>query len=257
MLRLTAKTNLSYIAALYLFIIGLLILPYKSYSQVISNSKQADFEIGLSGGISINRFSKSQPHTGYNMGTTGGISLNYKLSHNFNVQLEGNFLEQGGQTLFFKDNTQLGLPESIETKNVTNSSYHLNSLELPLSIQYTFDIKQGWKPSIYVGGSYAYTFHAQEHYQKTGDLLPEEGVIVTITDSRGATNQFNRSRLGFISGANLKLPISQTLKILIDFRYLHGLTPARENFSYMDKIGFGTDINTNSFITKAGLILSL
>jgi hypothetical protein len=86
--------------------------------------------------------------------------------------------------ILFKDDTRYGLPESLETKNVTNSTYNLNSIEIPILIQYTFPLNQTWKRAVYVGGSYVHTFNVRERYEKTGDLLPGEDIIATVSGSK-------------------------------------------------------------------------
>jgi opacity protein-like surface antigen len=223
----------------------------------LSNTIKNRFEIGIAGGFSINQFTKSQPHTGSNTGYTAGASVNYKLIKGISLQLEANFLQQGGRMILFKDDTRIGLPESLETKNVTNSSYTLNSIEVPALISYTINIKPAWKPSVYVGGSYANTFNVHERYQKTGDLLPGEDIIATVSGSKNSTSSFNTSKANLIAGANLKLPLTSKLLLLIDMRYVNGLTSARGNYSYMDKIGFGSDIRANSFISRVGIVMPL
>lgn len=40
-------------------------------------------------------------------------------------------------------------------------------------------------------------------------------------------------------------------------RYLKGLSPVIENYSYMEKIGFGSNLRSDSFITRLGLAWSL
>jgi hypothetical protein len=215
------------------------------------------FELGIAGGISLNNFTHGQPQTGSNTGYTAGLSVNYRFYKELSVQVEANFLQQGGQLLTFKDDTRYGLPENFLTKNVKNSSISLNGLEIPLLVKYNFKLKQTWKPALYVGGSYIYNYNATDHYQKTGDLLPGEDVIATVSDHQNVTSQYNESRLNFIVGANVHLPLFDNIKLLIDFRYLTGLSPARENYSYMEKAGFGSDIRANSFISKIGLIMPL
>lgn len=222
-----------------------------------SDTAGSKFEIGASAGLSFNRFTKGQPHTGENTGYIAGLSINYKLIKSVSLQLEANFLQQGGRTVTFKDDTRFGLPESFETINVTNSTFKLNSIEIPLLINYTFEIRQTWKPSVYLGGSYAYAYNVTESYQKTGNLLPGEDIIATAAGTRDATNQFNSSRVNFIVGANVKLPLTSKLALLIDLRYLNGLSPVRENYSYMEKAGFGSDIRSNSLISKIGVVLPL
>jgi hypothetical protein len=215
------------------------------------------FEVGISGGLSINHFSKGQPQTGTNTGYAAGLSLNYKVYSHWSIQVEANFLQQGGQLLSFKDDTKLGLPESFATKNVKNSSVHLNSLDIPLLIKYTVPLRRDWKPGFYIGGSYAYNFNVVENYQKTGNLLPGEDVVATVSDSENVTSQYNGDRLNLIVGLDLQLALFNKVKLLLDFRYVSGVTPAREHYSYMEKIGFGSKIRSNSFISKLGLIIPI
>jgi hypothetical protein len=222
-----------------------------------ADSTRNKLEIGLSGGLALNRFTKGQPNTGQNTGYTAGVAVSYKLYNNFGLQLEANFLQQGGTTITFKDDTRIGLPESFETKHVRYSSYTINSIEIPLLINYTFAIRQSWMPTVYAGGSYAYAYNITESYKKTGNLLTGEDVIATVSDTRDASSEFKSSRLNFVAGANLKMPLTPKLFFLLDLRYINGLSPVRENYSYMEKIGFGSDLRSNSFVTKLGLVLAL
>lgn len=222
-----------------------------------ADSTQNRLEIGVSAGLALNRFTKGQPNTGQNTGYTAGLSVSYKLYKNFGLQLETNFIQQGGTTITFKDDTRIGLPESFETKHIRYSSYAINSIEIPLLINYTFHIKQSWMPTVYAGGSYAYAYNITESYKKTGDLLTGEDVIATVSNTRDASSEFKSSRLNFVAGANLKLPLTSKLFFFVDFRYINGLSPVRENYSYMEKIGFGSDLRSNSLVTKLGMVIPL
>lgn len=132
--------------------------------------------------------------------------------------------------------------------------YVLNSIEIPLLVNYTFNLKQTWKPAIYTGASFAHIFNVTENYQKTGDLLAGEDIIATANGSQNVTGVFKSNRLNFIVGGNIKLPLYARLQLLLDFRYLIGVTAVKDNYSYMDKAGFGTDVRTNSFISKIGIV---
>ena len=232
-------------------------IAQKKTKPVTTRVSTGKFEVGFAGGLSVNRFSRSQPQTGFNVGYTTGLSFGYRVYNGFSVQAEVNFLQQGGQLVTFKDDTQLGLPESFSTKNVKNSSISLNSLEFPLLFKYTFPIKQTWKPAVYIGGSYAYNYNATDNYQKTGNLLPGEDLIATVTDRQNSTHLYNKGRVNLVLGGSVQLPLYKRFKLLVDFRYLQGLSPARENYSYIDKVGFGSDIRSNSFISKLGIVLPL
>ena len=229
----------------------------KPENVAAEDTVQHRIEIGAGGGITLNQFSKGQPHVSQNTGYIAGLSVNYKVFNNFSLQLEVNATQQGGRLLQFVDRTWIGLPESFETKNVTNSSYALNAIDIPLLVNYTFALKTTWKPSLYVGGSYSYTHNVTEHYQKTANLLPGEDIIATASGSKSSTSRFTTNRANLIVGANIKLPLTSKLLFLIDLRYMNGLTPAIKKFSYMDKVGFGTDLRTNSFVSKLGIIYPL
>lgn len=262
-LTLCKKYALQSVAKSGLPLIATILLSGTLYAQTTDENKEADtasanrIEIGISGGLSLNKFTQGQPNTGQNTGFTAGISINYKIYQNISLQVEANFLQQGGTTITFKDDTRIGLPESFETKHVKYSSYTINSIEIPVLANYTFNIKQSWKPSVYAGASYAYAYNITETYQKTGDLLTGEDIIATLTDRKDASSEFKSSRLNLVVGANLKLPLTSKLYFLVDMRYVNGLSPVRENYSYMEKIGFGSDLRSNSFITKLGLVMPL
>ncbi|SDF77952.1 Outer membrane protein beta-barrel domain-containing protein [Pedobacter terrae] len=221
----------------------------------IVESTLSKFEIGIAGGLTVNKFSNGQPQTGINTGYVAGVLVTYNIYKQFSLQLEANFIQQGGQLLTFKDDTRFGLPEDFTTKNVKNSSVHLNSLNIPLLLRYSIPLKKDWKPAVYIGGSYAYNFNATARYQKTGDLLPGEDIISTVSDSENVTSRYNRDRINLLIGADLRLPLFSKVKLLLEFRYLAGATPARESYSYMEKVGFGSDIRSNSFVSKLGLLI--
>lgn len=222
-----------------------------------SDTSSANMEIGISGGLSLNSFSDGQPQTGQNTGYTAGLSLQYKIHKNLTLQVEANFMRQGGQLISFKDDTRIGLPESFSTKNVKNSSIALNGVEVPLLVKYNFKIHQAWKPAFYLGGSYIYNYNATDKYQKTGSLLPGEDMMATVSDFQNVTRQYMANRFNMIVGADVQMPLFDNVKLLLDFRYLTGLSAARLHYSYMEKVGFGSDIRTNSFVSKIGLVLPL
>jgi hypothetical protein len=205
----------------------------------------------VSGGV-VNRFT-GQPQTGLNTGYTGGLFANYKVPGNFSLQLEGNYLQQGGQLITFKDDTRYGQEESFSSKNVKNSSYKIHSLEIPLLVQYAFDVKQSWRPALYLGGSAALNMGVTERYQKTGDLLTGEDIVATVRGHQVVEGQFEGTRFNFVAGTSLQLPLFSKLQLLLDCRYLLGLTPARKDYSYMEKVGFGTDVRSSSFIGRIGV----
>ncbi|WP_342644663.1 outer membrane beta-barrel protein [Mucilaginibacter sp. CSA2-8R] len=231
--------------------------PAKAAASSTTATVRNRFELGIAGGLSLNKFITGQSHGGYNTGYSAGVSLHYPVYKGLGLQLEVNSMQQGGQLIKFKDDTRLGLPENFQTKNVRNSSYQINTLEVPLLVDYTFNIKPSWIPVIYAGASYAYTYNVTEHYQKTGNLLPGQNVIATVQGSQNATSMFNDNRLNFIAGAKARLPLTARLGLTLDFRYVAGATPVLDSYSYMDKAGFGSRVRSNSFVSRIGLVMPL
>ena len=220
------------------------------------DSTKTLIQLGLSAGVSFNSFN-GQPQSGQQNGYTIGVSAFHEFYKNLGVQVELNWLQQGGQLISFKDDTRIGLPESFSTKNVRNSSVSLNGVEVPVLIRYSFPLKKAWFPAVYGGASYVYNANAVDHYQKTGSLLPGEDIIATVTDTETLSSQYKTSRANMIVGAVVQMPLFDRIKLSIDFRYLRGLSAARSNYSYMGKEGFGTDISSNSFISKVGIVMPL
>jgi hypothetical protein len=208
--------------------------------------------VGATSGGVLNRFT-GQPQAGFSTGYTGGLFANYQVYPQFFVQVEGNYLQQGGQLITFKDDTRYGQEENLATKNVKNSHFKLHSLEIPLLLQYAPALRQSWRPVVYLGGSAALTLAVTERYQKTGDLLPGEDIIATVRAQQKVEGQFEGQRYNFIAGSGVQLPLFSKLQLLLDFRYVLGLSPARQNYSYMEKAGFGTDIRSSSFISRIGV----
>lgn len=252
-------------AVLFLLLLFSLLLISKTSSsqnvKVKGNIKhQHDtmkLELGISSGLTVNNFSDEQPHTGINLGYTGGLSFRYIFYKGFSLQVETNYIQKGGQLIRFKDDTRYGAPESFNSKNVKNSSFTLHSVDIPLLLNYTFKINQTWKPSIYAGGSFTYVAGATERYEKTGNLLPSEDIIATVTGYQNVVGEFEKTHYNSLIGSSIQVPFLKRSFILLDFRYVAGLTAAKKDFSYMEKAGFGVDVRVNSFIMKAGIIFPL
>lgn len=247
-----------------IIIVCLLLTCEPLHSQVVKKKEKnkvqdgdTKFELGFSSGLAINNFSGEQPHTGINLGFTGGMSINYLMYKRLSLQIEMNYIQKGGQLIRFKDDTRYGVPENFSSKNVKNSSYILHSLDIPLLLNYTFKIKQDWKPSIYVGGSLTYVAGSTERYEKTGDLSPGEDVIGTVTGYQNVSGEFEKIHYNSVIGSKIQLPLYKKSFLVLDCRYVAGLTAAKKDFSYIEKKGFGVDLRTNSFIIKAGIVFPL
>lgn len=213
------------------------------------------FQVGAAAGANLNFFTAEQPQTGFSAGINAGASVQYRLPHRFTAQVEVNYLQQGGQILRWKDDTRFGMPDLFTFKNVKNSYYTLHSLELPVLLKKSFFLSRlGWTPSVYAGGSVAFTLSATERYRKTGNMLEGEYIPATVTGYQDAQLQFEEYRYNGIVGAALEVPLSRNWSLQTDTRFLTGLTPALRKFSYVELAGFGTDVRSNTLLTRIGVV---
>jgi hypothetical protein len=88
-------------------------------------------------------------------------------------------------------------------------------------------------------------------------LLPGEDIIATVRGNQAVEGRFESFRFNLIAGAGLELPLTSAMNLLVDFRYVHGLTAAQKKYSYMEKAGFGTNVYSSSFISRIGVSIPL
>jgi len=90
----------------------------------------------------------------------------------------------------------------------------------------------------------------REKYEKTGNLLPgvnnSRGVVATINGYQ-YVDKFEPYWWSVTSGLQIGLPVKGSQEILIDFRFVNGVTPMQYGNSYVGIPGIQGDIRTNSF----------
>jgi hypothetical protein len=206
---------------------------------------------GITNGISVNNFTYDQPHNGMNLGYTGGAFIDRSLgTSNFKLRLNLGYTGAGGQLTTFKDDTRYGFDNAFTFKNVKQSSYLLHSIDSWLSLFYEKQTKQNWKYYFGLGGGMANNVFETERYQKTGEFIT--GIYGTVQNQQ-FTNRFENYWFNGNVTGGIELPTNKKFSLIIEARYLYGLTAARKNYSYIEFDGVMGEVRTNSFQLTVGV----
>ncbi|MES2005330.1 MAG: outer membrane beta-barrel protein [Bacteroidota bacterium] len=228
----------------------LLLICLQGYSIAQKTKPDPRWRLQATAGVSFNYFTDEQPHTGMDIGATTHIRLNYSLPKHFSLFAETGYAAAGGSLTKFTDNTWLGFDPTITFKNVKQSNYLIHSLESSVGAAYTIGTKGLWSVKVYVAPTLNITMGETENYEKTGNLLSgvsnSPGVIATINGNQ-YVDKFKPYWWGATSGLQIGLPLAKKQEILVDFRYVWGLTSVLDDYSYISAPGVSGNIRTSSF----------
>ncbi len=206
------------------------------------------FSFGARAGAAISTFSHEQPHAGAKIGYTVGGFANYSFG-SASLQIEANYLQQGGTLFTYYDETRFGADYSIFTVNQTHSNVTLHNIEVPVLFSYSLPA-EGFTPRIYAGPSAAFTIYAEDNFEKTGKTF--NGLIITAHGTDNVTSTYEFFQVGALGGLGVSIPMGD-LKLLIDARYRYGITPARESYSYITLNQTAQSIRTHTLSFTVGL----
>lgn len=213
------------------------------------------WHLQVTAGATLNYFTDEQPGTGYDVGGTAHLRLNYSSSKHFSFYAETGYAGTGGSLTKFTDNSWLGFDPTITFKNTKQSEYLIHSLESSVGAAYSISTKGLWSVKVYVAPTLNITTGETEHYEKTGNLISgisnSPGVIATITGDQ-FVDKFSPYWWGVTSGVQIGLPLMKSQELLIDFRFVGGLTPVLNDYSYIGAPGVSGNIRTNSFRVGVG-----
>lgn len=224
-------------------------------SILISFSLQAQddqptISFGAKAGVAVSSFSNEQPHTGERIGYTLGGFVTYALSPQLTLQGEVNYLQQGGTLLTYTDETRFGAPYNFATVHQTHSRITQHNVEVPILAQYKvpfFDLPI----KVYAGPSIAYTFKAEDSFERTG--YTTTNLIVTATGKDDVTSQYQKFQFGVNGGLGFYVPFGEK-SLVLDIRYRYGITPTRNAYSYITLNGTDEKIRTNTLSFTVGLV---
>ncbi len=204
---------------------------------------------GLTNGVSVNNFTYEQPHTGINIGYTGGGFVDRSLGKHFKARLNIAYTGAGGQLTTFKDDTRYGFDPMFTFKNVKQSNYLLHSVGTSINVMYQHHTAAAWSYYVGVGGGMENKFSEHETYQKTGEFI--EGIYGTVAGKQ-FTNRFKNNWVNTNLSAGVELPTKKA-SFLIEAKYILGTTSVRPNYSYIEFAGVTGEIRTNAFQLTVGV----
>jgi hypothetical protein len=237
----------NYLNYLKIIPIGLcFLLSMSAHAQ--DNASGSSLTFGLKAGAAISTFSHEQPHAGAKFGYTAGGFANYSFG-TVSLQLEANYLQQGGTLFTYYDETRFGAESNFFTVNQKHSNVTLHNIEVPLLFSVALPA-QGFTPRIYAGPSVAFTIYAEDNFEKTGKTYND--LIVTAYGKDNVTSTYEFFQVGAVGGLGVSIPMGD-LKLLIDARYRYGITPARQSYSYISLNQTEQSIRTHTLSFTVGI----
>ncbi|MBI9054440.1 MAG: PorT family protein [Bacteroidales bacterium] len=179
-------------------------------------------------GTTISQFTNQQPHTTVKQGITIGAFAGYNFNDKMAVQLELNYLQEGGQLLSVEHSWDLSNSSWVEIKT-DNQNATLHNLDIPLMFKYTYPIGCS-KIFLVAGPALGINIHSSIKHETT--ILTEIGSVSTFTATENITSNIERYNVGITAGLGIEIPVSTNNYILIDARYRYGLTPVYKEYSY-------------------------
>ncbi len=235
---------------LYLLFLGTICL-YFSVRTTAQESDSSFLEnIYYSGkfGTTVTQFTNQQPHTTVKQGITAGGFAGYNFNDNMAIQLELNYLQEGGQLLSIEHSWDLSNSSWIETKT-DNQNVTLHNLDIPLMFKYSYPIGHS-KIFLVAGPALGINFHSGIKHETT--ILTEIGSVSTYTSEENITSKIERYNVGITAGIGFEIPVSASNYILIDARYRYGLTPVYMGYSYRGLPQITGDLQNNTMYFTVG-----
>ncbi len=205
---------------------------------------------GVKAGAAISYFSANQPHTGVRAGTTAGIFGNYGINEKLSLQLEANYLQQGGSFVRYFDENALQTEGILYYASATSSNITLHNIEIPLLAQYELTGGEGFSAKLFAGPSYARTIAAWEKYERSGTLRAT-GLLGTASGEENVTSEYQSGQFGAVAGMAFEVPMGDKA-IVVDLRYRYGISTAKKGFSHVNLKDAENDLRTHTATVTLG-----
>ena len=176
------------------------------------------WSIGLEAGPSFSKYGQDGSDSDFKTGFVLGGNLTYSIMNTFGVT---------GKLLYSQKGAQQG-----------NVKQTLNYIEVPIVGRAYFNHEGKFRPNIFAGPSFGFMTGASN---KTGS-----GDRVNIDNYK---NVFNTFDFGLTGGLGLNFEVAPETRILLDFRYTHGLTDISQSAA--------NKINNQAFAITAGFAIGI
>lgn len=236
----------------YIVFLGITYLSFagKTIAQESGSSSSSKGSIYYGGkfGTTVSQFTNQQPHTNVKQGITAGGFIGYNFNNKLGIQLELNYLQEGGQLLSIEHSWDLSNNSWIEIKT-DNQKVTLHNLDIPLMLKYSFPIG-ATKIFINAGAAFGYNIHSGIKHETT--ILTEIGSVSTYTGEENITSSIERYNVGITAGFGFEIPVLSNNYILIDARYRYGLMPVYKGYSYRGLPQVTGDLQNNTMYFTVG-----
>ena len=233
--------------SLIVFVLALYDYSHSQNSTDDSSSlSDGSIRFGVRAGGIYNTFNHAQPGTSENFGIGGSFLAEKPISGKISIQGELSYLQQGGTYTRFTDNT---VPGDLPFLAITSSRINAQYGDLALLAKYQITQIDKIIVNVTVGGAFGYNIGVINKYERT---YYDSRMFYTTYGKQMITHLFQPFQVGAVGGLGTEVGVGSK-RLLIDFRYRYGLTPAMKSFSYIDLPTVKGDLYTNSFYIMIGL----
>jgi len=209
---------------------------------------QVNLYYGGKFGTSISQFTNQQPHTNAKQGITAGVFVGYPINEKLSVQLEFNYLEEGGQLLDFQTDADLGHDTWYITK-ADNQKLTLHNIDIPVMAKYAIPLGNVKLYAI-LGADLVINIYANNSHETT--VYADDGNITTYTGNEEFTSNIERYSAGALGGIGFEIPVFTNNYILIEGRYKYGITTVYKGYSYRGIPQISGDLKNNTMYFTIG-----
>ncbi len=213
-----------------------------------NSSELKRINYGVKFGTTITQFTNQQPHTNVKQGITAGGFAAFNFNDHLSLQLELNYLQEGGQLLSIENSWDLSRI-SWDLIKTDNQNVTLHNLDIPLMLKISYDLGPS-KMSLIAGPALGINFHAGVKHETT--VLTEILSTSTYTGNENITSNIERYNVGITAGFGFEIPVFTRNYILIDARYRYGLMPVYKGYSYRGLPQITGDLKSNTIYFTLG-----
>lgn len=233
---------------LYILLSGTICLYFTANTIAQEGTILESIYYGGKFGTTITQFTNQQPHTTVKQGITAGGFVGYNFNDNMAIQLELNYLQEGGQLLSIEYAEDLS-NYSWDMVSINNQNVTLHNLDIPLMFKYSYPLG-AFKIFAVVGPDLGINFHSGIKHETT--VFTEIGSISTYTGEENITSKIERYNVGITAGLGFEIPVLSNNYILIDARYRYGMMPVYKGYSYREIPQITGDLRNNTMYFTIG-----
>lgn len=166
------------------------------FSTLTTAQKKGDIELGFNIGYNTSTVASSQDNADSGSGVNVGIAADYYFSDRWSIK---------GKLIYDQKGWDNGFLEDLDTGNFYKTDYNVNYLTVPVMANWHFAKKRNW-------------------YLNFG---PYVGFLLSAEETKfgfDVKNGFNSTDFGLAVGIGVKIPVSDKLKISLEYEGQSGVS---------------------------------